>query len=71
MTTTFHRPLSLYINELGAHGFAVDRLAELPTYKKVKSGPKAKAVNRSHEEIPLFVALRAVRGGWRGTDSST
>lgn len=60
VSRSFHRPLQEYINGLGRHGFAVTRMMEIPTYKK-SSGPKAKAENRAHEEIPLFMALQAIK----------
>lgn len=57
---SFHRPLSEYINGLGASGLLVDRITELPTYQ-VSQGDKAQ--RRAHEEIPLFLGLRARKLG--------
>lgn len=58
-TTSYHRPLSTYINELAAHDLIVDAMQEIPTYKVSQSGPHARAENRANEEIPLFMGLRA------------
>lgn len=57
---SFHRPLSDYINGLTRRGLLIDRMDEIPTYKKFPAGtPNAKAKNASNDEIPLFLALRA------------
>ena len=61
VSRSYHRPLQEYVNGLGAVGLAVDLMNEIPTWKKVESGPKANAVNTANQEIPLFVALRAIR----------
>jgi SAM-dependent methyltransferase len=58
VSRSFHRPLSDYINGLGAHGLFVSRILEIPTYKRV-TGDRSKAINRANEEIPLFLGLRA------------
>jgi ubiquinone/menaquinone biosynthesis C-methylase UbiE len=58
VTRSFHRPLSDYVNGLAAHGLAVTRMLEIPTYQRVK-GERAKAINRANDEIPLFLGLRA------------
>lgn len=63
VSLSFHRPLHAYVNALGAVGLRIDRMLEIPTYKRVTSGPKAKAENLANAEIPLFLALRAWKGG--------
>lgn len=60
-TYSYHRPLSIYVNELAKHGFAIDAMEEWISPKKSDSGPKAKAENVARAEIPLFLALRAKR----------
>lgn len=60
-TTSYHRPISAYINALGANGFAVDALEEWTSNRVSDSGPKAKAENRARAEFPMFLALRAVK----------
>jgi ubiquinone/menaquinone biosynthesis C-methylase UbiE len=52
-STTFHRPLSAYINVLATLGFAIDAMSEPPD--ELRTGP---ATNR---DIPLFLGLRARR----------
>ncbi len=60
--TAFHRPLEAYINGLTHAGFTLDRIVELPAYPHIKrSGRRARAENRANQEIPLFLALRAIR----------
>ena len=59
-TRSFHRPLEEYINGLAACGLLLDRLLEIPTYKKIESAqPAAQARNLANQEIPLFMGLRA------------
>lgn len=60
-TYSYHRPLSIYINTLAKHGFLVDALEEWCSNKHSDSGPKARAENMARKEIPLFLALRAVK----------
>ena len=60
-TVSYHRPLSSYINALGANGFAVTALEEWTSNRVSDSGPKAKAENRARAEFPMFLALRAVK----------
>ncbi len=57
----FHRPLQTYINALGAAGLLVDRMEEWTSHKKSEPGPRAEAEDRARKEIPLFLALRAVK----------
>jgi SAM-dependent methyltransferase len=63
---SFHRPLQSYVNELAAQGLWLNALNELPTYTrspdKRKQGKK-EAEQRANDEIPLFLALRAVKVG--------
>ena len=61
-TYSYHRPLSSYVNELAKHGFMIDALEEWTSNKISDSGPRAKAENIARKEIPLFMAIRAVRG---------
>jgi len=60
-TWTFHRPLSAYINALAAAGLRVDRLEEWSGQRVSQPGPRADEENRARREIPLFVAIRAVK----------
>jgi SAM-dependent methyltransferase len=54
-TISFHRPLSAYVNALGACGLLVDQLTEITTYQR----PEDAAEQRANDEIPLFMGLRA------------
>jgi ubiquinone/menaquinone biosynthesis C-methylase UbiE len=61
-TRSFHRPIGAYVNALADHGFAVDRMLELPDLPPERRPGKAgRAGERAGAEIPLFLALRAVR----------
>nr|BBH89379.1 rRNA methylase [Thermosporothrix sp. COM3] len=55
---SFHRPLHEYVNGLADSGFVLDRMEEIIS-SLAASGAKSKAEARAHQEIPLFLALRA------------
>lgn len=63
VTYDFHRPLEAYVSGLVEAGCVIDHLHEIPTYKTATSGQHVKAENRARREIPLFLALRAVKRG--------
>lgn len=54
-TISFHRPLSAYFDVFAACRLVVDRLDELTTYVSGEN----RAEQRAHDEIPLFLAIRA------------
>lgn len=60
-TWTFHKPLEAYVKAARNAGLFIDALEEWPSHKTSSSGPRAAAENRAREEIPLFLALRALR----------
>jgi ubiquinone/menaquinone biosynthesis C-methylase UbiE len=60
-TWTFHRPLSTYFGELTSKGFVVNKLEEWASNRVSSPGTKAKAENQAREEIPLFMAISAVK----------
>lgn len=60
-TWTFHRPLQDYIQSLASAGLLVDAIEEWPSHKTSDSGPRAAAENVARDEIPMFMALRAVK----------
>ncbi len=60
-TWAFHRPLQMYVESLRNEGFMVDAIEEWPSHKVSDSGPRAGAENVAREEIPLFMAIRAVK----------
>ncbi len=59
-TVSFHRPLQDYFTGLQKAGFTVDLLQEWTSNRESKPGPRANAENRSRQEFPLFLAIRAV-----------
>ncbi|MCC6454146.1 MAG: class I SAM-dependent methyltransferase [Caldilineaceae bacterium] len=63
VSRSFHRPLHSYINELAAQGLWLNALNEIPTYKRSRGKKQAEAENRANSEIPLLLALRAVKMG--------
>jgi SAM-dependent methyltransferase len=61
-TVFHHRPLSVLLTSLGAAGLAVTACEELYSHRRSQgSGPFSKAEHRAAEEIPLFIALKAVK----------
>ncbi|CAN5717922.1 hypothetical protein BH11PLA1_BH11PLA1_11440 [soil metagenome] len=62
-TWTFHRPLQTYVRLLADSGLMVDALEEWPALRVSEPGPRAEAENRARREIPLFLAVRAVKVG--------
>ncbi|MGH2429930.1 MAG: class I SAM-dependent methyltransferase [Candidatus Limnocylindria bacterium] len=61
-TRSFHRPIGDYVNALAGAGFATDAVLELPDLPPDRRpGKAARADERAHAEIPIFLALRAVR----------
>lgn len=60
-TIFFHRPVAAYINALGAAGMAVTSSEELMSHHKSEPGGHSRGENRSRQEFPVFLALKAVR----------
>jgi ubiquinone/menaquinone biosynthesis C-methylase UbiE len=60
-TWSFHKPLSDYVKFLRNAGFLIDALEEWPSHKQSTSGPRAGAENQARKDIPLFLALRALK----------
>ncbi|MCL4406206.1 MAG: class I SAM-dependent methyltransferase [Patescibacteria group bacterium] len=60
-TWSFHRPLQVYFKALARQGFAVLRLEEWNSDKKSEPGPRQKAEDKARKEIPLFMAVEAIR----------
>lgn len=61
VTYTFHRPLQHYVQALSRAGFMVDAIEEWPSLRVSQPGPRAEEENRARREIPMFLALRAVK----------
>ena len=60
-TWTFHRPIGAYVKALRNAGMLVDALEEWASHKTSEPGPRAGAENTARNEIPMFLALRALR----------
>ncbi len=62
-TRSFHRPISAYVNGLADVGFATDVMHELPDLPEGERPGRRPSRGQADVEIPLFLALRAVRFG--------
>lgn len=58
---TFHRPLQAYVEAMVKAGLLIHTIEEWPSNRVSQPGARAKAENRARREIPLFLALRAVK----------
>lgn len=59
-TWSYHYPLSAYSEMLSDNGFLIEKIEEWVSDKK-STGGKARMENRSREEIPMFMAILAVK----------
>ena len=59
-TWSFHHPLQQYSHWLYAAGFVIELIEEWHS-DKVSTGKAAKMENRSRTEIPLFMAIKALK----------
>ena len=60
-TWTFHKPLGEYVKALRNAGLLIDAMEEWPSHKTSTSGPRAAAENQARKEIPMFMAIRALK----------
>jgi SAM-dependent methyltransferase len=60
-TSSFHRPIAMYLNALGASGFGVVACEELCSHRRGTRGPRFLAEDRAAKEIPQFMVLTALR----------
>src|SRR3712207_7153812 len=60
-TWTFHKPIEAYAKALRNAGLLIDALEEWPSHKTSAAGPRAAAENAARKEIPMFLAVRAVK----------
>jgi ubiquinone/menaquinone biosynthesis C-methylase UbiE len=60
-TTSFHRPISFYINALSRNNLYVRTLAEWISHKISQSGPQKAVEDRARKEIPLFMCIEAIK----------
>lgn len=70
-TWSFHKPIEHYVKALRKAGLLIDAIEEWPSHKTTQAGPRAAAENTARKEIPLFMAVRALKlaGGAPGPDS--
>jgi ubiquinone/menaquinone biosynthesis C-methylase UbiE len=66
-TWTFHKPIEAYARGLRGAGLLIDSIEEWPSHKTSTSGPKAAAENAARKEIPMFLAIRAVKASAPGS----
>ncbi len=62
-TVSFHRPIQYYFKMLRNSGFSVNNLEELISNKKSQEGPRQRAEDKARKEIPIFMAIEAVKLG--------
>jgi ubiquinone/menaquinone biosynthesis C-methylase UbiE len=60
-TWTFHKPIETFVRSLRNAGMLIDALEEWPSHKTSTSGPRAHAENEARKEIPMFLAIRAMK----------
>ena len=60
-TWSFHKPIGDYVKALRNAGLLIDAIEEWPSHKQSQAGPRAAAENLSRKEIPMFMAIRAVK----------
>ena len=60
-TTSFHKPISSYVNALGANGWGLVASEELCSERRGSQGRKSEAEDRAAKEFPVFLILTAVR----------
>lgn len=63
VTMTYHRPIQDYVSTLADAGLHLTALEEWVSNRSSQPGPRAVEENRARREIPMFLALRAVRAG--------
>ncbi len=62
-TWSFHKPIEAYVKALRNAGLLIDAIEEWPSHKHSDSGPRAAAENQARKEIPMFLAIRALKVG--------
>ncbi len=60
-TSTHHRPLSTYASAITASGLTINAIEEWTSQRVSQPGPRAKAENIARDEIPMFMAIRAIK----------
>ena len=62
-TWTFHKPIEHYVKALRNAGLLIDAMEEWPSHKTSQPGPRQAAENQARKEIPMFLAIRAIKVG--------
>lgn len=62
-TITHHRPIQVYVRAMAQAGLLVDAMEEWASTRRSEPGPRAAEEDRARREIPMFLAIRAVRVG--------
>jgi 23S rRNA-/tRNA-specific pseudouridylate synthase/ubiquinone/menaquinone biosynthesis C-methylase UbiE len=60
-THTYHRPMAAYMSSIGKSGMLIDTVEEWSSKRQSQPGPRAHAENTAREEIPMFMAIRAIK----------
>ncbi len=60
-TWSFHRPLHTYVRAMAHAGLLIEAMEEWTSHKFSQPGARSKAENIARKEIPMFLALRAVK----------
>ncbi|HEX4792341.1 MAG TPA: class I SAM-dependent methyltransferase [Humisphaera sp.] len=60
-TWSFHKPIEAYVKALRNAGLLIDAIEEWTSHKTSDSGPRAGAENVARKEIPMFMAIRAIK----------
>jgi hypothetical protein len=53
--------MQTYVRAARNAGLLIDALEEWPSHKQSSSGPRAAAENQARKEIPMFLAMRAIK----------
>lgn len=61
-TWSHHRPISDYVNALGAFGFGVDAMIEVPDLPPHERPGRSQQSRLDNADIPLLLGIRARRG---------
>ncbi len=60
-TVTYHRPIEHYVRACAGAGLLVSAIEEWASQRASEPGPRAAEENRARREIPMFIAIKAVR----------
>jgi SAM-dependent methyltransferase len=60
-TWSFHKPLEAYVKAIRNAGMLIDAIEEWESHKTSQPGPRQAAENQARKEIPMFMAIRALK----------